>query len=939
MSEFGLFLLGTLLRGAVLFGVALLLECCFRHRLAGARARLLWWGMLVVMLFPFGQVSMRLSEVIVPLNRAGIAAVPVVPESVAIPTADLVPQPAVIPPVAVSVESERWQLPAPEEAAAWFAGGVMVGAGIVAILLLIRLLWWQRRLAGCRIITEWRLLELMAEARRISGTEGRPITLRDGGNCLKIPACCGVWRPSILFPAANHRQWSDRDILMLLVHELIHLRRNDQIWTLAFSCGGVLFWFNPFFHFFRKKLFRTWEAECDAAVVRLLELDREGRVGYARLLLDFSLRANCRNWIPGPALSEDGRELKQRMTEVLTDRKIPYRRVILAGTLLALIAGILTPVFVQASEKKTELHKQVVPALIAAYGEEEIVSSASDGPAELKSAQEFLDETRKLIREKQYDKALKRCRWFFYHIERLQWGMHYAFYKHNLKVWAELAELYAPAKRKLEEIRDRSEAYLRSEKNGKRLLHNKSAGTAGDGRTQFAESESRLSPHEYSREDVMIFEYAAVINHYLKTPERTCMFFRELAKQDRFFASLCWDYAEDDVIDCGDWELAARYIGNGLEQFRRHKTQWLKQLKAGYWGDGEYGKAGRRRVLKQVKTAADRYIRYAKAVGEAESALRMEKERDEVIALGERLLKEVPEQEPRLPEKENPGKAIALRVESPLEAAHGEEVKKSALYKPPELKIKNWTGYISLTVKLVRQKKYQEALNRYRWFFYHILDYDQGYSGVRISFAMAEWAKLGKLYPAARAELEAIRDRSEAYLRSGKARLVLPVLNSDGSVRDWNKQLPGEGEWQLFFTSMQGDVPIFGDLEALNRCLGTPERSLELFRFLDVRRRALAHKCWKDIEDEVIDNGNFELVKRYIPDLNAAFENHRALLANSLKKETRSEEESEARQRRLRLLRKMGKDKLDRYIKVARAWGMTDDAERMEHERDALLRE
>src|SRR5258705_11073209 len=62
---------------------------------------------------------------------------------------------------------------------------------------------------------------------------------------------------------------------------------------------------------------------------------------------------------------------------------------------------------------------------------------------------------------------------------------------------------------------------------------------------------------------------------------------------------------------------------------------------------------------------------------------------------------------------------------------------------------------------------YAEALEKHLWFHENALVHDPSLYGVRLSFALRHWVKLGDLYPPARAALESVRDVKTIALREG----------------------------------------------------------------------------------------------------------------------------------------------------------------------------
>ncbi len=83
-------------------------------------------------------------------------------------------------------------------------------------------------------------------------------------------------------------------------------------------------------------------------------------------------------------------------------------------------------------------------------------------------------------------------------------------------------------------------------------------------------------------------------------------------------------------------------------------------------------------------------------------------------------------------------------------------------FSPPELQTKKFNHYLyGETTRLIQEKKYEEALLRLRWFWDHILEYQQAQYGVRLSFALHIWKQLADAYPPALQELRSLRDKSE----------------------------------------------------------------------------------------------------------------------------------------------------------------------------------
>lgn len=139
-------------------------------------------------------------------------------------------------------------------------------------------------------------------------------------------------------------------------------------------------------------------------------------------------------------------------------------------------------------------------------------------------------------------------------------------------------------------------------------------------------------------------------------------------------------------------------------------------------------------------------------------------------------------------------------------------------------------AYLNRTRQLVRQRRYQEALDRFLWFDEHALGYDPGMSGVRLSFALLYWKELGDAYPSAKQAMIDMRDRKTRQLKEGR-----------------------------------GNAALFQDVAALNRTLGENVKTVRLLEEISKTDAALAAQCWPHARDAVFLEKQYEIARKYIP--------------------------------------------------------------------------
>jgi hypothetical protein len=147
---------------------------------------------------------------------------------------------------------------------------------------------------------------------------------------------------------------------------------------------------------------------------------------------------------------------------------------------------------------------------------------------------------------------------------------------------------------------------------------------------------------------------------------------------------------------------------------------------------------------------------------------------------------------------------------------------------------------------LVKNEQYELALQKHVW-FHEESKSSSGMAGVRLSYALSAWLKLGDKYPPALDELRKIRDNNKDKMYSGT-----------------------------------GTFNNFHDLSAINRELGEETQTIELFSVLSERFPEQAKSFYHAVEDLLIQKQEFKLVKMYMEDPIFKYESLRYSLEQSL---------------------------------------------------------
>jgi hypothetical protein len=138
---------------------------------------------------------------------------------------------------------------------------------------------------------------------------------------------------------------------------------------------------------------------------------------------------------------------------------------------------------------------------------------------------------------------------------------------------------------------------------------------------------------------------------------------------------------------------------------------------------------------------------------------------------------------------------------------------------------------LTMAVRMAQEGKYQEALDIHLWFHHHALEEEPALMGVRLSFAIAYWADLAKLFPPALFELQRI----------------LEVKTSQA-------------------LHQTGDQPeSFYEVEAINQYLGTSEKTYQVFKTIEASNPSLATACSHRAMPVLLAHYDYDAADKYIP--------------------------------------------------------------------------
>ena len=186
-------------------------------------------------------------------------------------------------------------------------------AGVVGIILyhLIKHFRFIRMVSRWgETISEPELLSAFGEAKEQIGVEKdvRFILFP----YINTPMMCGVFHHSILLPTKDYKK---DEIRLILMHEFIHIRRNDIWYKLLIMSASILHWFNPVIYIVAHNVTMQCELSCDEHLVE--QMGFGGRKEYGMTLIHAARKGINLHSALAIDLLKSGKGLKRRIACVM----------------------------------------------------------------------------------------------------------------------------------------------------------------------------------------------------------------------------------------------------------------------------------------------------------------------------------------------------------------------------------------------------------------------------------------------------------------------------------------------------------------------------------------------------------------------------------------------------------------------------------------------
>ena len=231
-------------------------------------------------------------------------------------------------------------------------------AGLAGSLLFVG---WQharfaRRVRSLRPLQDDGVCSLLCECRKLMNVRREVVVVSTPG--LGTPALFGFRKPRLLLPEGTLGRLEDRELRMVFLHELAHVRRGDILLNWAIILVRALHWFNPLVWLAMKRLRADRELVCDAMVMARLAADERPVYGNTliKLLDDFSGAGFCPSLVP---VINNKSEIKRRVT-MIAKFKTPGRVAVLASA--AVVVALCGFTFTRAATNQQKPPSGETPA-------------------------------------------------------------------------------------------------------------------------------------------------------------------------------------------------------------------------------------------------------------------------------------------------------------------------------------------------------------------------------------------------------------------------------------------------------------------------------------------------------------------------------------------------------------------------------------------------
>ncbi len=154
---------------------------------------------------------------------------------------------------------------------------------------------------------------------------------------INTPVVCGLIRPNIILPLSLIKDYDENELIYILTHELVHIKRLDYIIKPLSVIALTIHWFNPLIWIAFILSQKDMEISCDEKVISVYENDI--RQAYASSLVKLAVKHNI--LLNGGLLAFGESNIKSRIKGIMKFKKTGLILGIAATAILIVAGGVL----------------------------------------------------------------------------------------------------------------------------------------------------------------------------------------------------------------------------------------------------------------------------------------------------------------------------------------------------------------------------------------------------------------------------------------------------------------------------------------------------------------------------------------------------------------------------------------------------------------------
>ena len=201
----------------------------------------------------------------------------------------------------------------------------------------------------------------------------------------KSPFVVGLWRPTVVLPRMLVERLTARELRLVLLHELAHLRRRDLEVRWIMLVLRAVHWFNPLVWLALSRMHIACELACDQDVLKYSQ--RTSPADYSRTILKVVETLSANKFLdplltPSEGFFQRGSSVKERLTmlsKMSPARNREWQTILGAALLVILPASAFTQAVEQNSDTEVPPQRDAQPDKPAAPQPAHLAGEQIDG--------------------------------------------------------------------------------------------------------------------------------------------------------------------------------------------------------------------------------------------------------------------------------------------------------------------------------------------------------------------------------------------------------------------------------------------------------------------------------------------------------------------------------------------------------------------------------